>query len=534
MGRLDAGVGHLHHDGALHPLAEQIAAVGIHPPDAAGGVVGVGGTAAGAVEPGPAVPAVRPGVGVAELELVPEGRVGHALPHVAHGVLRVPHELVAGVQLAPGGHRQVLRAAAAAGDPLVHAGTALQVDHIVVEGDGPALPPPADHLHRQALVLLVELGLILLRQGVGLTGGADHRLHGQLRKAQVRHVEDVLGEIHVVVGEGAPDVVALSAPGLHQLLELGHDDVVAALVPGGPPQPVVDLLPAIQAQHHVVHLPVGEVDDVVVDEHAVGGEGEAEALVVDLLLLPAVGHQALDHVPVHQRLSAEEVHLQVPAAAGIGDEKVQGLLAHLVAHQGPLPLVLALAGEAVLAGEVAGVGHVEAQGLDHGVLVLEIKGQILVLVRGEELPPGLQVLHALQHGADLLRRYLRAVPVLCQHPGDDLLSGAGLVEVDDVVGQVVHRVDGAAVHIQYDIISVELIAVNHSYVLPIPFVLPPGRPSFSLQKAPPGCLQAGRRRFPYKPFTPSRRSSRTAGWPRRRKSCRRTGKRSGTRRSRRW
>ena len=36
------------------------------------------------------------------------------------------------------------------------------------------------------------------------------------------------------------------------------------------------------------------------------------------------------------------------------------------------------------------MGHVEAQGLDHGVLVLEIKGQILVLVRGEELPPGLR------------------------------------------------------------------------------------------------------------------------------------------------
>ena len=46
-------------------------------------------------------------------------------------------------------------------------------------------------------------------------------------------------------------------------------------------------------------------------------------------------------------------------------EKVQGLLAHLKAHQGPVPVVLALAGEAVLAVEVAGVGHVEAQCLYH-------------------------------------------------------------------------------------------------------------------------------------------------------------------------
>ena len=73
----------------------------------------------------------------------------------------------------------------------------------------------------------------------------------------------------------------------------------------------------------------------------------------------------------------------------MGDEEVQSLLAHLKAHEGTLALVLALACKAVLAGEVAGVGHVEAQGLDDGVALLEVKGQVLVGVGGEELALGL-------------------------------------------------------------------------------------------------------------------------------------------------
>ena len=81
MGRLNAGVGDLHHDGALHPLAEQIAAVLIDALDAAGGVIGVGRAAAGAVHPRPAVLAAGTGIGVAELELIPQSRVGDAVPH---------------------------------------------------------------------------------------------------------------------------------------------------------------------------------------------------------------------------------------------------------------------------------------------------------------------------------------------------------------------------------------------------------------------------------------------------------------------
>ena len=96
-----------YHDGALDALLEQLTAVLVDAGDAAGGVVGVGCTAARAVELGPAVLALGAGVGVAVLELIPHGGVGDALPDVAHQVLGVADELVAGVEVAPGGDGHV-------------------------------------------------------------------------------------------------------------------------------------------------------------------------------------------------------------------------------------------------------------------------------------------------------------------------------------------------------------------------------------------------------------------------------------------
>ena len=71
----------------------------------------------------------------------------------------------------------------------------------------------------------------------------------------------------------------------------------------------MDLLPSVQAEDHVVHLLIGKFDDIVVDEHPVGGEGEAEFLIAGTLLGAGVGHQVLHHLPVHQRFAAKEVHL---------------------------------------------------------------------------------------------------------------------------------------------------------------------------------------------------------------------------------
>ena len=245
--------------------------------------------------------------------------------------------------------------------------------------------------------MLEEFGQVLLGEGPGFARRAHHRLHAQLGKAQIGHVENVVGKVHIVMGEGSPHIVTLVSPLLDKPLELGDDDVIAPHPSQVLPQPVVDLLPAVQAEDHVVHLPVAERCHLVVQQHAVGGEGEAELLVVDGLLGPGIGHQVLDHLPVHQGLAPEEVHLQVHPATRAGNEKVQGLLAHGKGHQPPVPVVVPLAGKAVVAVEVAGVGHVQAHGLEHGLGVLEgLLLHVLPQVLGEELARLLQGLDVRQ------------------------------------------------------------------------------------------------------------------------------------------
>ena len=327
------------------------------------------------------------------------------------------------------------------------------------------------------------------------------------------------------MGEGAPDVVVPVPPLLDEPLELGHNEVIAALAGVVLPQAVVDLLPPVQAEDHVVHLPVAEFGDLVVQQHPVGGEGEAEVLVVGCLLAAGVGHQVLDHLPVHQGFPPEEVHLQVHPGAGVLDEEVQGLLAHLEGHQGPVPVVPALGGKAVLAVEVAGVGHVEAQGLQDGFGVLEgLLLHVLPQVLGEELAGGFQGVDVLQAGQDLPLVHVRPVAVLGQDLGDDGLPGGGLVQGDDVIGHLVHQVDRAAVHVQDDVVAVEFVLMDHKRLV-VPF-----RPT---KKVPLDRARSGGS-FLRVVSSLSGCCFRTAGWQGRRRSCRQTGRRSGIRRSRRF
>ena len=386
----------------------------------------------------------------------------HAVPDVAQLEFLVAHELVTGVQVAPRGHGHVLRTGAAAGDALINAGAALEVDHIVVEGEGPSLLVPLQHQSGQILILLHDDFLVRLRQGRRITVGSHHRLHAQLREAQIQHGLDVLQKVGVGVGEGPPHIVVLPLPGLHQLLELGNDLLPAAVSCIVHPVAVMDLLAAVQTQHHIAHLPVGEVDDVVVDEHPIGGQGKAEVLAPLLLHAAGIGHQPLHHVEIHQRLTAEEVYLQIVPGTGMIHEEVQRLLAHLIAHQRPVAVVLALTGEAVGAVEVAGVGHMEAQCLDDsGGAGLQLPGHGGKGILGEELPGVLQRQQLIVALLQLRPGHVLPIPVLLRQRIHQRLPLLRLEPGDHVIGHLVHGVDGARAHIQYHAQVTQLILMYH-------------------------------------------------------------------------
>ena len=122
---------------------------------------------------------------------------------------------------------------------------------------------------------------------------------------------------------------------------------------------------------------------------------------MDLFLRPSVFYQLLHHFPVHGGLSSEEIHLQVVPGSGIRDEEIQRFLSDFEAHQGPAAVILALFGKAVPARQVAVVGDVQAQRLDHGLPGLEIPHEFPVGVLREQLSCVDQLLHILQDLFDL-------------------------------------------------------------------------------------------------------------------------------------
>ena len=321
----------------------------------------------------------------------------------------------------------------------------------MVEGDGPALAPAAEHVLCKQLVLLAEDGEVLLGEGAGVAGRTDDGLHAQLREAEVGHMEEVVREVGVVVRVGASHVIALVPARGDKALEVRHDALVAAVSGDVYPEAVVDLLAAVEGEDDVVHLAVAELRYLVVEQDTVSGEGEAEVLARVLLYGARVGDEVLYDLPVHERFAAEEVHLEVPARAGVLDEEVERPPADLEGHERPLTVVLALTGEAVGAVEVAGVGDVEAEGLYHLRALLVLACELFVVVGGEELVRCLErgdVVEAFEH---ILARDLG---VLCAYRGADLVRCAGLVHFNDVIGDVVHEVDRAGGGIEDDVVAV--------------------------------------------------------------------------------
>ena len=376
-----------HGQRALDPLTEESAAVVVDVRYLAAAVIGVGRAATGTVELGPAILASGAGIGVDLSELVAEFLAfgADAVPDIAQLALLVAYELVAGEKIAPGSNGHIFRSCATARDPLIDTGPACKIQHIVVEGKAVALFIALYHLTGESLILLTENGEVLFCQGGRRVGRCDYRFHRKLLEAQIRHMQDVIYKVRIEMSESAAHIIALVAARFHKLFELGDDAIVGAVALYINSESVVDFFTAVKTQDHIVHLLVTEVDDVLIDVDAVGGQSESDILIVDLLLLASVNDQLLADFPVHQRLSAEEVDIKILMITGILDQEIDSALAGLVAHKTSLAMEVALTGEAVGAIEIAGVGYMQAEGLQCVASFLKINSDLLIFIGSKEL-----------------------------------------------------------------------------------------------------------------------------------------------------
>ena len=117
----------------------QLAAKFIYSGHAAGGVHRIGRTAAAAIHSGKTIITLLVGVDVAQFKLIPSFFIGDTFKYITQQVLFLSRKLMAGIQIAVGGYRQVLRSHTTAGNSLHHAGASLQIQHIMIESKALAL-----------------------------------------------------------------------------------------------------------------------------------------------------------------------------------------------------------------------------------------------------------------------------------------------------------------------------------------------------------------------------------------------------------
>ena len=145
----------------------------------------------------------------------------------------------------------------------------------------------------------------------------------------------------------------------------------------------------------------------------------------------------------------------------MGHQVVHGLFGHFEAHEGPVPVVLALRGKAVVTGQVAGVGHVEAHGFDDAAAAFfELPRQRFIGVGGIEFLVLFEVAYIADAFEDFPFVNGGVVPILFQHGGDDVLFRVVGVHGDDIVGQVVDGVDGPGAGVEDDVVPVQLILMK--------------------------------------------------------------------------
>ena len=125
-------------------------------------------------------------------------------------------------------------------------------------------------------------------------------------------------------------------------------------------------------------------------------------LVVQLLLLPSICNKLLYYIKIHKRLAAKEIHFQIAALSGIGNQKIQCLLTGLKIHKRAPSVVLALFRKTIFAGEIAVMCDMQAQRLDYRLMLLKINNMRLVNIFGEKLLIRLQCLHFVNRFQNLL------------------------------------------------------------------------------------------------------------------------------------
>ena len=228
----------------------------------------------------------------------------------------------------------------------------------------------------------------------------------------------------------------------------------------------MDFLSSVDREHDIVHFPVAEFHDLVIEEHAVRRQREAKMFrcggLLRLLLegMP-VSDQLLHDFPVHERLPAEKVDLKVPSQTGILHKEIKRLLPRLQRHESPSPVVFSFLRKAVSAGEITVVGDMQTERFDDRRPLRKLLYGRSVGLRREKRTLAFQFLRLRKDFIDVTGGIFRSPLVPSSEDLPDLIAALPFPhELDGIIEKVVGDVHRARRHIENNIETVTFILVN--------------------------------------------------------------------------
>ena len=142
-------------------------------------------------------------------------------------------------------------------------------------------------------------------------------------------------------------IVILVSAAAYKLLKFRHNSVEAAVARIVNAPFIVNFFSAVEAQNDVMHLTVCKIYNVVVYQHTVCCKSKAEIFAVLFFYAASVFNELFNRVPIHKRLSAEEIDLKIASRTRVFYKEVERALTRFKTHYGSVAVVFTLARKAI-------------------------------------------------------------------------------------------------------------------------------------------------------------------------------------------
>lgn len=436
----------LDHDGTFETFFLQFATDLVRFVDVAVELVGVGMATAATIEACPAVGTFRFVEDVRVTKRLYEVLSYDTFIETADAVLFAADELVTRIEVTVGCDGEVFVSCATAHEAFGNARAVVEVEVEVEEGESFACELFVEVDFGEFFVFFEQFRQVFFFELVRCVFGYDG-FYGELVEAFIEHGEYVFREVEVVACERSAQVVVVEAPRCDGAFHVAYDGVVTSFAAYHRAHIVMDFFSSVEAQDKADVLVVEELFDLFGETETVRREREFENFARFGLSLVNVFGDGAYRFHVHERFAAEEVEFAVFAMAAVLYDEVDCLFTDFDRHETAVVTEIARSRKTVLTTEVAVMRDVETERFD----------ERFVFERERYVEVGREELLSVHQFVEVVEAVLKvSFIILARECLNRFFVVVACKYVQEVVDELIRYVDGTAVDVEDDVVTVLL------------------------------------------------------------------------------